>query len=333
MSGTEELLAIIDTSLTVTLSGEFIRLLQRNVDNETLLKITVCCSVILGMIRTTETTVIPICRKFIVVGTVQVLISNMQVGEGYALLLNVCLLVIVTCFVSDISHRFTNQPIPEIDRLSRSVRWIYADTLGAYLRHSSIKGPLTIIGALGIPQLSRLSASSGSTPLQLFVTGISMTWVNLIVQLVLSDRVARGSVVIELVALSVLGMMMRTFQQHFAGFHQMEGYIEWHINTIIISTALDANAGYLDIAIAALALASIIVMLCKLRYTLTDIPSSITSLTNMCYLITTTATSRYAIERINLMGGANDPVFLFIMVVALETAGHIVLLYSKVHDF
>jgi hypothetical protein len=318
-SATEQLIEIIDTSLTLTLSGELVSALKVNVDDNTLLKIAIGSTIIMNILPLQNNTLFQVCRKFTVIGTVQIILEVIELGTGFTMFLNVSILIIAACFMTDISKQYTTSAIPEITRLFTSVQWIYADAMGNLFKESSIKWEIVLVGVVCMSQLTRFSEKHTNSPIGIFATSLSMTWINLVVQLVLSERVAISSAFVEIVAVSTLGMLLRTFETVVPALQQMKGYIEWHINNVIIATALQARVSYLDCGIMATVCAVVLHVVKHVFYYHKVIPTSIATLSNLTILVATTAISRYIIERVKIVGGSNDIAFVFIVVLCAQS--------------
>jgi hypothetical protein len=317
-STTTQLISIIDTSLTLTISAEINTSLQQSLDNDTLIKVLLSCSILIYLVPLRVSMLVGIARKFTTITLVQLILSMLRLGTGYELCLNISIVIIVLSCMTYISQLYTTTEIPQIARFFKSAQWIYADAVAKLLKESSLQYDLTLLGTIAMPKLTQYMQTNDTSLVAVFATGIAMTWVNLVVQLVLSDTVAANSSIIETVAVLVLGIVMHTFQVIIPGLNHLNGYIEWHINTVVVTTALDAHVHLVDIAIAALALSTVIYTATASIYGPENTPSTITSISNIVILVFTTASSRYLIDLINNMGGVSNIIFIFIIVVALE---------------
>lgn len=122
--------------------------------------------------------------------------------------------------------------IPELERLLFCVQYSFADTVALLMVDPRIQRVIAFMGFIGLKPLTDIMNRPSKSTSAVLVSGVSMAWVNLVVQLIVPDGRWSMSVHMEVVATLGLATLIQALQGSLPGIAALQGYIEWHLSNV-----------------------------------------------------------------------------------------------------
>lgn len=98
------------------------------------------------------------------------------------------ILLIVVTFVSRQVDRIGGSL--EIERLLKSVQWIFADAIGLLVVDPNVRKYAAVVGIVLLPRLISWSAAAADSTTGAWLQGVAMAWVNIIVAMFIPNNVS-----------------------------------------------------------------------------------------------------------------------------------------------
>lgn len=282
----DTLLARIDTSLSLVLTREILRALLKDLDQDVLLKAALSVSILLSVASSVGLAgpdsilggIMAMVRRICVLVCTQLaldsvrpsharpgpyIIADMRLAGSRGVPLSVWPLVepvfsssIVVVLVSFLSRVMTGFPsrgdrilVPEVDRLLSSVKWMFADTVGAFFIDEGVRWNIAVLGVFVVGRVSYYADMGGAQAMQIWCSAIAMTWVNIIIGMVASDEVSPNNAAVDLVTALCLVICMHALRDAVQGVSSLQGYVEWHLSAVLLSTSRVHHVSFLDTAL------------------------------------------------------------------------------------
>lgn len=282
----DTLLARIDTSLSLVLTRDILRGLLQDLDQGVLLKAALSVSILLSVASSVGLAgpdsilggIMALVRRICVLVCTQLaldsvrpsharpgahLIADMRLSGSREVPLSIwplvepvfssSIVVIVVAFLSRVMTGFPGHGdktlVPEVDRLLSSVKWMFADTVGAFFVDDGIRWNIAVLGVFVVGRVSYYADMGGKQALQIWCSAIAMTWVNIIIAMVASDEVSPNNAAVDLVTALCLVICMHALRDAVRGVSSLQGYVEWHLSAVLLSTSRAHHVSLLDTAL------------------------------------------------------------------------------------
>lgn len=120
--------------------------------------------------------------------------------------------------------------IPELDRIISSIQFLYADAVSNVIIDDRIRTIIAFAGVVFITPIAHAVAlGSGITPstgtvssYRILMTGITMAWVNILVQIIIPDRIWSASTAIDFATALTMSLIIQAMKKSIPGLESIQ---------------------------------------------------------------------------------------------------------------